>query len=144
MTGRGWVFIKIIGPFIKKKRLKLVTWWCMDPHSLKFLSCVRSTTHVGIKGSLEKRGWDLCRCSNNRAFFLGCYHTTRLMREGAWSKVKVSQMPSGGWSDFDSQPITFALHADVQHLGPDCFWIAFSDTFLTHAEGCWTNQMDEL
>lgn len=45
---------------------------------------------------------------------------------------KVSQMPSGGWSHFDSRPITHpqASDADGQHIWPDCLWLKLHPSII--------------
>lgn len=95
---------------------------------------------VGFKSRSAVDTLDLCCCSNNsQGFCEACCDATK-SQTSVCSNEKVSQMPSGGWSYFDSRPTAHPLASDTdgQHIWPDCLWLKLhpSIIFLIYSQSC--------
>lgn len=79
-------------------------------------------TFVGIKAALRGVARASADVVTTAKFSLRPAATPPGSQMGICGEEKVSQTPSGGWSDFDwaNHATPSASHADGQHLWPDC------------------------
>lgn len=96
---------------------------------------------VGFRSRSAGDALDLCCCSNNsQGFCEACCDATK-SQTSVCGNEKVSQMPSGGWSYFDSRPTAHpsASDTDGQHIWPDCLWLKLHPSiifFLIYSQSC--------